>query len=284
MNENYEGALAKALQGNWPGNDGEAWQVCEWASTRPRGPALPAMGAGAARAFPKYIKGTVLGTCAVWIAMRAVSHLSSLGTVIPTTQRGANAARAKYLAPFKRCITTIQTASSESTTGRTCWRRSTRCMPSVPDCLATTYVDIPMKAALHLLQETLPAAAGIFMTELHQGQPDTFTRIAENVGCDDKTVRTLGAEYMAELEASHRPEMPDWLGIDETQIDGKMRCVLTDIGERRILDMLPDRDKATLAGWLHRFKDRHWVKGVAIDMWRPYRDVSHHDVPSPANR
>lgn len=36
---------------------------------------------------------------------------------------------------------------------------------------------------------------------------DTFTRIAETVGCDDKTVRTLGAEYMAELQASFRPSM-----------------------------------------------------------------------------
>ena len=167
---------------------------------------------------------------------------------------------------------------------------------------ATTYVDIPMRGKPAKLRakvqryrctsckETfLQPLGGILegrrMTERcatyikAHSLRDTFTRIAENVGCDDKTVRTLGAEYMAELEASHRPEMPDWLGIDETQIDGKMRCVLTDIGERRILDMLPDRDKATLAGWLHRFKDRHWVKGVAIDMWRPYRDVSHQMFP-----
>ena len=126
---------------------------------------------------------------------------------------------------------------------------------------ATTYVDIPMRGKPAKLRakvqryrctsckETfLQPLGGILegrrMTERcatyikAHSLRDTFTRIAENVGCDDKTVRTLGAEYMAELEASHRPEMPDWLGIDETQIDGKMRCVLTDIGERRILDML----------------------------------------------
>src|SRR5438270_8172419 len=40
--------------------------------------------------------------------------------------------------------------------------------------------------------------------------------------------------------------------------------------------MLAYRDKSTLSGWLHKFKqpDRDKVKGVAIDMWRPYRDVS----------
>ena len=78
-------------------------------------------------------------------------------------------------------------------------------------------------------------------------QPGDIVQAA-NLRQLQKAQQAAWAEYMAELEASHRPEMPDWLGIDETQIDGKMRCVLTDIGERRILDMLPDRDKATLAG------------------------------------
>lgn len=108
---------------------------------------------------------------------------------------------------------------------------------------------------------------------------DTFVRIAGDVGCDDKTVRNLAAEYIAGLEANHRPAMPDWLGIDETQIDGKMRCVITDVGERRLIDMLPDRDKGTLAGWLYRFKDLELVKGITIDMWRPYRDLANQMFP-----
>lgn len=166
----------------------------------------------------------------------------------------------------------------------------------------TTYADIPMRGAPARLRakvqrfrcrscgETfLQPLGGILegrrMTERcatyikAHALRDTFTRIAENVGCDDKTVRTLASEYMAALEANHRPTMPDWLGLDETQIDGKMRCVITDVGERRVIDMLPDRDKATVAGWLHRFKDRAWVKGIAIDMWRPYRDVANQMFP-----
>lgn len=55
---------------------------------------------------------------------------------------------------------------------------------------------------------------------------DTFVRIAEDVGCDDKTVRSLAAEYMASLDASYRPQLPEWLGVDETQIAGEMlACV-----------------------------------------------------------
>lgn len=103
---------------------------------------------------------------------------------------------------------------------------------------------------------------------------DTFTSIADHVGCDDKTVRNLAGEYIATLDAAYKPSLPAWLGIDETQIDGKMRCVITDIGGRRPIEMLADRDKGTLTTWLHRHKERKHVEGVAIDMWRPYRDVA----------
>lgn len=108
---------------------------------------------------------------------------------------------------------------------------------------------------------------------------DTFTRISEHLGCDDKTVRNLAGEYIAELEASHKPQLPTWLGIDETQIDGKMRLVITDVGHRKPIDMLPNRGKDTLTTWLNHFRDRSMVKGVATDMWRPYLQVAHHMLP-----
>jgi transposase len=103
---------------------------------------------------------------------------------------------------------------------------------------------------------------------------DTFTRLSEHLGCDEKTIRNIAGDYIARLDAQYQPYLPEWLGIDETGIDGQMRCVLTDVGDRIPIDMLADRDKRTLAGWIHRFKDRSHVQGVAIDMWRPYRDVA----------
>jgi transposase len=108
---------------------------------------------------------------------------------------------------------------------------------------------------------------------------DTFLRIAEHIGCDDKTIRNLAGDYIEQLNAAYKPALPVWLGIDETQIDGKMRLVITDVGNRKPIDMLPDRDKDTLTHWLHRFKDRSMVKGVATDMWAPYKAVSNHMLP-----
>ena len=107
----------------------------------------------------------------------------------------------------------------------------------------------------------------------------TFTRIAEDVGSDDKTVRTLAGDFIAKLEAAYQPQLPEWLGIDETQIDGEMRCVITDLGNKQPVDMLRDRSKASVISWLSKYRDRSVVKGVATDMWRPYREVTHMMLP-----
>lgn len=103
---------------------------------------------------------------------------------------------------------------------------------------------------------------------------DTFVRIANNIGCDDKTVRNIAGDYIAELNAEFKPYLPDWVGIDETQIDGKLRCIITDVVNRVPIDMLPDRDKTLVTGWLYQFRTRTNVKGLAIDMWRPYKDAA----------
>jgi transposase len=97
--------------------------------------------------------------------------------------------------------------------------------------------------------------------------------IAEHVGCVEGTVRNLAAERIQTLNSQFKPYLPEWLGIDETKLDRQMRCIITDVGRNQPIDILADREKPTLARWLHQFKDRSVVKGVAMDMWRPYRDT-----------
>ena len=108
---------------------------------------------------------------------------------------------------------------------------------------------------------------------------DTFVAIAKHVGCDDKTVRNLATEHMAQLNASHMPVLPTALGIDETLIAGKKRCVLSDIDARKPIDMLVDQAPETLESWLKSRKDRRRVRCVVIDMWEPYRDAVKSALP-----
>lgn len=108
---------------------------------------------------------------------------------------------------------------------------------------------------------------------------DAFKRISDHVGCDDKTIRTIAHGYIDRLNAGYKPWLPEWLGIDETMIDGVQRCVITDVVNRVPIDMLPDRDLPTVTQWLYQFRDRRVVKGLAIDMWRPYKTAAHTVFP-----
>lgn len=107
----------------------------------------------------------------------------------------------------------------------------------------------------------------------------TFAHVAREVGVDEKTVRAVATERMESLTAAHRPKLPRVLGIDETKIAGELRLVLTDVERRKLLDMLPARDKDTLATWLGHYRDRSVVQVVTIDMWRPYQRIAAELLP-----
>lgn len=107
-----------------------------------------------------------------------------------------------------------------------------------------------------------------------QSLRDTFQRVSEHLGCDEKTVRNVANEYIEVKDDGYRPYLPEWIGLDETHLNKVMRAIITDVAARRPVDMLPDRDKMTLRRWFGQFRDRSHVKGLAIDMWAPYRDVA----------
>jgi transposase len=106
-----------------------------------------------------------------------------------------------------------------------------------------------------------------------QSMRDTFQRVSEHLGCDEKTVRNVANEFVEVKEEEYKPYLPVWIGIDETHLNSLMRGIITDVGTRKPIDMLPDRDKPLLRRWFAQFKDRSHVKGVTMDMWQPYRDV-----------
>src|SRR5690606_14513492 len=51
------------------------------------------------------------------------------------------------------------------------------------------------------------------------------------------------------------------------------RCVLTNIEERTLLDVLPNRSKETVVGYLSRLPNRGRIQYVTMDMWQPYKDA-----------
>lgn len=103
---------------------------------------------------------------------------------------------------------------------------------------------------------------------------DTFQRVSEHLGCDEKTVRNVAGDYIEAMAAEYNPYLPEWIGLDETHLNKIFRGIITDIGNSRPVDLLPTRDKGALIRWFSQFPDRSHVKGLAIDMWAPYRDVA----------
>ena len=71
--------------------------------------------------------------------------------------------------------------------------------------------------------------------------------------------------------------LPEVLSIDEFKGNAggeKYQTILTDARERKIIDILPNRKKADMIRYFHRFKNRKEVKYVVIDMNPHFREVA----------
>lgn len=130
------------------------------------------------------------------------------------------------------------------------------------------------------LQELKGIAAGSRMTSRcfeyiqEQGLRDLFAQVAGDVGCDEKTVRNIASEYIGQLSRIYAPFLPEWLGIDDAVISGQLRYVLTDVGERTLIEILPNRHKRSLTTWIRQFADLSTVRGVFMPTRQPYDEIA----------
>lgn len=106
----------------------------------------------------------------------------------------------------------------------------------------------------------------------------TFASIADDTGLDEKTIRNIFRDYINELEAEFRFETPKWMGIDEIHLI-RPRCVISNIRNNTIVNMLPNRDKKTVMNYLYNLEGKSEVQYVAMDMWTPYRDAVQAVIP-----
>lgn len=106
----------------------------------------------------------------------------------------------------------------------------------------------------------------------------TFASLADDVGIVESTVRSIFRDYINELEKSVRFETPQWMGIDEIHLI-KPRCVVSNIQNNTIVEILQDRNKPTVARYLSQLKGLDQVRYVAMDMWRPYKDAVEAIIP-----
>lgn len=101
----------------------------------------------------------------------------------------------------------------------------------------------------------------------------TFTSIAVEVGMDEKTIRNIFRDYVSFLAETVKFETPRFLGIDEIHILKKPRCVVANIEENTIIDLLFNRNKETVTRYLMNLPNKEKIQYVAMDMWQPYREA-----------
>lgn len=142
-------------------------------------------------------------------------------------------------------------------------RRRFRCST----CMVTFYESIPAKDGKRQVTSRLIA----YIEKQSLVRP--FAQIADEVGLDEKTIRNIFNDYIEKMESTINFETPRVMGIDEIHIISKPRCVITNIEQQTLVDMLVNRNKPTVAKYLSELKNRDHVQLVAMDMWRPYRDA-----------
>lgn len=169
---------------------------------------------------------------------------------------------------------------------------------------ATTYADTPMRGKPVVVQwqrqrfKCREAACGKTCTDTHDGLHDdflmtsrlynwvgprclthTFAAVALDVGLDERTVRRVFEHWSDSRLNQLDFATPKWLGVDEVHLLHAMRGVLTNIDQRALIDLLPNRNQETMARRIQLMPNRDRVEVMAMDMWAPYRRVAANLLP-----
>jgi transposase/DNA-binding CsgD family transcriptional regulator len=155
-------------------------------------------------------------------------------------------------------------------------------------CGVTTFQPMPDMALVEMEDndKRIGGAEGHMMTKrlvTHIGKAGlfrTFADVSRETGLDHHTVRRVVAKHIEQLEKTYKFETPDWLGLDEIHILGKVCGVVTNVHRRTLVDILPDRNEAVLGKFISNLPDKDLIEIVAIDMWRPYLNMAARYLPN----
>lgn len=139
-------------------------------------------------------------------------------------------------------------------------------------CTKTFYESLPDVDEKRMMTSRLTAWVG------KQAIKRTFASIAEDVGINEGTVRSVFRDYINEIERTVRFDTPKWMGIDEIHLI-KPRGVITNIENNTVVELLANRNKETIIKYLSQLDGHEYIQYVTMDMWRPYIDAVEDVLP-----
>jgi transposase len=107
---------------------------------------------------------------------------------------------------------------------------------------------------------------------------DTNYGVADDVGLDESTVRAVFKDFVEHMQRVDHRATPITLGIDEIHLNNVL-CVLTDLDDNKVFDLLPSRAKNDLDPYFEALPDKERTEVVVADMWRPYHDLARIHFP-----
>ena len=109
---------------------------------------------------------------------------------------------------------------------------------------------------------------------------EKFSKLADQYGLAQKTIRNIFSDYTRDLQSKRDVATPRLLGIDEVYVHHQYRCVLTDIENRTVYDILPNRNLTTLKTYLRHMPRKESVVAVCLDMYDNYHTAVESELPN----
>lgn len=98
--------------------------------------------------------------------------------------------------------------------------------------------------------------------------------IGKECGLDEKTVRQVFSDFCERQQGDLGFVTPRVLGIDELYMQKQFRCVLTNIEEQTVIDLLANRSLELVKNTFLELPDSDLIEVVSIDMYRNYLDAA----------
>ena len=107
----------------------------------------------------------------------------------------------------------------------------------------------------------------------------THQALADRFRLPDRTIRDIFNDELKKRNKEYAPETPRYIGIDELYLSRQYRCIITNLEERTLVDMLETRNKPPVMAYLQKLPNAKRIEIASMDMWGPYRQAFHEVLP-----
>lgn len=112
-----------------------------------------------------------------------------------------------------------------------------------------------------------------------QAPLQTHSSIARQLGIDSKTVFNVVLDWIERREGEYRPRAPHCMGIDEIELMGERRVLITDRQTGTIVDLIPKRSRKAVRTALSRLEGAAGSEMVLTVPWNGYRAALSDIIP-----